>query len=536
MKMKKLLSVALALALALCFAFPALAQEVAPLELNGKLVILHTNDVHGRAVGKADIIGYNRIAMVKQELQQLGASVLLLDAGDFSQGMPIVNIEQGKQAVAFMNATGYDAATLGNHEFDWGVDVLLQNLEAAEFTVLCAGVSDTVSGENKFTPNKIFVMPNGMKVGVFGLITPETMTKAHPDKVKGVTFAQGDALYAVAQAQADELKAAGCDLIVCLGHLGVDEGSEPNRSTDLLARVTGIDLFIDGHSHTVIDGGERIGDTLLTSTGCFGAYLGYVIADAEGKLTAGLYTGRDEEVETVVNAVDKAVTEQFSVAFAKTEVLLNGERAPGVRTEETNLGDFTADAMLWAAKRALGDDAADCAINNGGSIRASIAIGDVTMLDMKTVFPYGNTICVIKVTGAEILEAFTAATDCLPEASGGFPQVAGMEYTVDTSIANVELEQYEGSTYMKPDVTTGRVVISTIGGEPFDAEKLYNFVTSDYTAAGGDQFRAFVYANRTANTDTGVALEDAMVDYVKIALGGVIGEQYAQPQGRITIK
>lgn len=559
MNQKKLLSLVVALVMALFTLVPAFAEEAPISALDGKLVILHTNDVHGRGMVAGNAFGYARIAQMKKNAEALGASVLLLDAGDASQGTPLVNLSTGKSAMEFMNAAGYDAMTVGNHEFDWGLDNLLQNREVAEFPLLACNITDKISGELTFEANKIFDMPNGMKVGVFGIATPETMTKAHPDKVKGITFSMDEALYADVQAQVDELTEAGCDLIVALGHLGDSDESEPNRSTDVIANVTGIDIFIDGHSHSTIDGGSVEGETLRTSTGEYSQAVGYVIVDItdDGEnvtkdITAGLYTlaeddmetllaagaglGIDEEVNAVVTATNDAVNAELSAAFAKTEVLLNGERDPGVRTMETNLGDFACDAILWAAQQALGEDQVVAAVTNGGGIRESIAIGDVTMLDMKTVFPFGNEVAVLTVTGAELLEALEAATCTTPDAIGAFPQVAGIVFTVDTTVPFETTESYPDSTYGKPANPGSRVTIETVGGEPFDPEALYTVATNDFTAAGGDTYYAFKYPYQTSGYKTGVALEDALVNYTREVLGGVIGADYAEPQGRITIK
>jgi 5'-nucleotidase/UDP-sugar diphosphatase len=522
----------------------------------GKLVILHTNDIHGRAVANAadGILGYATISQYKKDLEAAGNSVLLLDAGDASQGTPLVNLGYGKNAIEFMNAAGYDAMTPGNHEFDWGVDNLKQLAGIAAFPLLSANISNHIGGEVTFQANKLFEMPNGMKVGVFGLTTPETLTKAHPDKVKGIDFPQGDALYAIAQAQVDEMKAAGADIVVLLGHLGVDPESAPNRSTDLLEKVTGIDLFIDAHSHTTIDKGQMVGETLLVSTGEYGKNLGVVTYDGE-KFTASLFnslkkgvtieydgalysavlTGKlDQEVNELINSTDAAIKQELSKPFAKTDVLLNGERDPGNRTEETNLGDFAADAILWAAQQALGDQVV-AAVTNGGGIRASIAIGDITMNDMKTVFPFGNEVAVLDVTGTELLEALEAATSSTPKAIGAFPQVAGIIFSINTTKAFEGVEKYPDSTYFKPAKPGSRVTIESIGGKPFDHEGIYTIATNDFTAAGGDTYYAFRYPNTTSGYKTGVALEDALVNYIATILGGVVGQQYAQPQGRITV-
>ena len=550
--MKKILSLVLALAMVLCAFVPAMAES-----LEGKLVILHTNDIHGRAVSDDASFGYARIAMLKKNLQAQGAEVLLVDAGDFSQGTPLVNLGYGANAITFMNAAGYDLATLGNHEFDWGSDNMEQNMANAEFAVICANLTRAADGTLVFPANKIYDTVIG-KVGVFGLDTPETMTKTHPDKVKGISFAQGEEMFAVAQAQVAELEAAGCELIVCIGHLGEDDESTGNRSIDLLANVTGIDLFIDAHSHSTIDGGEAHGETLRTSTGNYAEAIGYVFAEKVTEeettsiaLTAGLWTieendeaammmgngiAIDEEVAVIVNTLNDAVEAELSASFAKTEVLLDGNRAPGVRTQETNLGDFAADAILWAAKQAIGEDKVDAAVTNGGGIRATIEIGDVTMKDMKTVFPYGNEVATLTITGAELLEALEAATFSTPDAIGAFPQVAGIEFTIDTTVAYENGEMYPNSTYYAPAKPGSRVTIATVAGEPWSAEAEYVIATNDFTAAGGDTYYVFAYPFTQTGYKTGVALEDALVNYTQTVLNGVIGEQYAAPAGRIIIK
>ncbi len=551
--MKKILSLLLVLALLLGTA-SALATDKAP----AKLYILHTNDIHGRAVADpaGGVLGYAAIAQYKKDLEAAGHAVLLLDVGDATQGTPLVNLEMGKNAITFMNLAGYDAMTPGNHEFDWGVDNLKQIVGEAKFPILSANIlnSAATGGEVTFQANKVFEMSNGMKVGVFGLTTPETLTKAHPDKVRGVDFLQGDALMEEANKQVAALKEAGADIVVLMSHLGSSEESAPNRMQDLLEKVQGINLLIDGHSHTVYEKGETVGETLVVSTGSYSQSLGVVEYDGEkfsaslfnslkksaqaevdGALYSVLLTAKlDEEVNAEINAMAKAVSDELSKAFAKTEVLLNGERDPGNRTEETNLGDFAADAILWAAQQALGDKVV-AAVTNGGGIRASIQIGDITMNDMKTVFPFGNEVAVLDVTGAELLEALEAATHSTPKAIGAFPQVAGIVFTVDTTKAYENGEQYPDSTYYKPLNPGSRVTIESVGGQPFALDAIYTIATNDFTAAGGDTYYAFRYPNATSGYKTGVALEDALVNYTTTVLGGVVGEQYAQPQGRITV-
>ncbi len=549
--MKRILAWILALILVLGLTVTGFAE--AP---KGKLVILHTNDIHGRAVADpaGKVLGYAAIAQYKKDLEAAGDSVLLLDAGDACQGTPLVNLSMGKTAIEFMNAAGYDAMALGNHEFDWGLDNAKQLAGLANFPVLSANIINHLEGDLTFVANKIFEMPNGMKVGVFGLSTPETMTKAHPDKVRGIDFLQGETLYEAAQKQVDELNAAGADIVVLLSHLGMDDESAPNRSLDVLEKVTGIDLLIDGHSHTLLEKGKMVNDTLVVSTGSYGQNLGMVVYDGE-KLTASQFSGLgksavveiegvpysvlvnaklDADVAELVNNTNQAVKEELSKVFAKTEVFLNGERAPGNRTEETNLGDFAADAILWAAREALGDKVV-AAITNGGGIRASIEVGDITMNDMKTVFPFGNEVSVLEVKGSELLEALEAATSATPKALGAFPQVSGMVFSIDTTVPYETGDQYPDSTYFAPAKPGSRVKIESVGGQPFDLEALYLIATNDFTAAGGDTYYAFRYPNATSGYKTGVALEDALVNYVITVLGGVVGQDYAEPQGRITV-
>ena len=515
-------------------------------DLEGKLVVIHTNDTHGRDLEGAYTPA--AVAQLKQDLTAAGADVLLLSAGDASQGTPLVNLSLGGTAIDYMNLAGYDAMATGNHEFDWGLENLQKLAHDAEFPILAANLTYTESGELVFDDSIVFTTDSGLKVGVFGLATPETATKAHPDKVKGVSFAAGQELYDVAQQQVDKLNADGCDYIIALSHLGDSAESAPNRSVDLLDHVTGIDLMVDGHSHTTLPEGDTShGDTLRVSTGEYLNNIGVVVYDAasdtetarllssttEGDQTVLDYTGSDPDVLAAIEAVNAEVEQELGKVFAKTEVLLNGERDPGVRTEETNLGNFAADAILWSARQALGEDKVDLALTNGGGIRASIPVGDISMKTMKTVFPFGNEVATVTVTGAELLEALEAATFCTPTAVGAFPQVSGVQFTIDTTVPYENGEMYPNSTYYAPAKPGSRIKNVTVNGQPLDLNAEYVVATNDFTAAGGDTYGAFldkpVYK-------TGVALEDALVQYTSTVLNGVISEKdYGKPAGRITV-
>ena len=532
---KKVLSLLLAVVMTFSLAVTANAAEETAQDLDGDIVILHTNDVHGA------ISGYAKVAALKDAYEARGAYVLLMDAGDFIQGDPTVSTSEGATAVELMNLAGYDVASMGNHEFDYGYQNL-KDLEAdADFTIVDANV--LYNGQVAFEDNVVFTAPDGTKIGVFGLDTPETATKAHPAKIQGVTFLAGDKMFDCAQDQVDALEAEGCEYIICLGHLGIDAESTGNRSIDLLEKVDGIDVFIDGHSHSTLEdvkaaagGTGKVGDTLVTSTGTKLESVGVVTIDADGTITTATtpvadLTATDADVAARAAKIQAEIDKEYGTVFAKTEVALNGEKEPGNRTEETNLGDLICDALVWGAEREGTE--VDAAVTNGGGIRASIAAGDITKKDINTVLPFGNTLSIVKVTGAELLEALEASTYCTPTSIGGFPQVSGIEFTVDTTKAYDQGEQYPGSTYYGPK-SIQRVTIETVGGEPFDANATYTIATNDFMAAGGDTYYAFAAAS--VNYDLGLSMDEVVMDYITDELKGTVTEEaYGQPAGRITV-
>ena len=536
---KKLLTLLLAAAMVLSLVAcgekkPAPGKDATATE---PVVILHTNDVHGA------IENYAKVAALADKYEAEGAYVLVLDAGDFSQGSSYVSLSEGATAIELMNMVGYDAVALGNHEFDYGFEALKKNMESAQFPVLAANVK--YNGELAFDDAAVFTTPGGTKIGVFGLDTPETATKAHPGKIQGVTFAGGEELYAIAQEMVDMLKNEGCNYIICLGHLGIDDetAATANRSIDLLEKVTGIDVFIDGHSHSTeeeivekTNADRKVGDTVVTSTGTKIENIGVVtIKDStittETVLAEEVEAPADSEITARANAIIAEIEADYGTVFAKTEITLNGEKAPGNRNEETNLGDLITDALVWGAGQQ--GETVDAAITNGGGIRATIEAGDITKKDINTVLPFGNTLSIIKITGAELLEVLEASTFCTPEAIGGFPQVSGIEFTLDTTKAYDQGEEYPGTTYFAPK-TINRVTISTVGGKAFDPAATYTIATNDFMASGGDTYYCFV--NATANYDLGLPMDEVVMDYVNTVLGGTVtAEKYGEPAGRITI-
>lgn len=486
---KKLLSLLLVLCLILSLSCTAFAADEAK-PLTGKTVILHSNDVHGA------IDLYAAMASLKADYEAQGAEVILADAGDYSQGTVYVSVHKGADAVAMMNATGYDVATIGNHEFDYGYAQLAENMKAAKFKVLCADVLGA-DGKTIFDANTI-IEKGGVKIGFFGLETPEAQTKANPKLIEGLKFLagkDGKELYACAAAQVADLKAKGADIIVCLAHLGVDESSEPYTSYDLAANVKGIDFIIDGHSHSVITAGPNGED--IQSTGTAFANIGVI---------------------TIDNATKKIVGNELK-AIWHTEKNADGK--------DVTVVDYkTRDEKVAAAAKAIIDP-----ITNGGGIRATVKAGDITKKDINTVLPFGNTLAVVYVTGAELLEALEASTFCTPESLGGFPQAAGLQFALKTyEKYDANPDPYPKSTYYGPK-SIQRVTIDNVNGKAFDPTATYAVVTNNFVAGGGDTYYAFAAA--TDQFDTGLPLDEVVMEYITKELKGVIGEEYALPGDRI---
>lgn len=539
--MRKFLSVLLAMAMVLSLTVTGFAIEdtattrepevmTEEATMAGKTVILHTNDVHGA------IEGYAYITALKADYEAKGAEVILVDAGDYSQGEVYVSDTKGLDAVEMMNVTGYDVVTLGNHEFDYGYAQLKENMTKADFKILCTNVYGE-DGTPIFDANYTYTTKSGVKIGFFGMETPEAQTKANPALIKGLKFDTD--LKAVAEKQLEALK--DDDVVIALSHLGVDDSSKPYTSYDLYNAAKGIDFIIDGHSHSVMIKGKN-GEP-IQSTGTKFANIGViVIDDASKKIESNsLYeikedTAKDAAVAAAAQKIIDRIDKEYGAVFAKSKVELNGAKAPnGNRDGETNNGDLITDAMLWKVMQnkeglTVNEDHV-VAITNGGGIRAAIKVGDVTKKDIKTVLPFGNTIEVIYVTGNELLEALEASTFCVPESIGGFPQVSGISYTISTgAVYDANAETYPASTYYGPK-SINRVTINSINGKDFKLGDTYAVVTNNFSAAGGDTYYAFKAA--TAKFDTGVPLDEAVMDYITTELKGVIGEQYAAPQGRI---
>ena len=514
--------------------------------LTGKTVILHTNDTHGA------LRGFAQVAEVKAGFEARGAKVILVDAGDFSQGTPYVSTNKGAAAITMMNAAGYEVVTLGNHEFDFGFAQLMENLKGANFTA----ISDNVFYKNNdetILPTSIAIAANGLKIGFFGMETPQTQTKVNPGLITEIYFGSNEngKFLASAQAAIAELKEAGADIIIGLVHLGVDDESIPYRSIDLYPGIKDdVDFLIDGHSHTVMTegpNGEPIQSTGTKASATAFMNVGCIIIDNGTKAIERNYLiplGEDAPVDAAVAAVAQGIMEEvdavYGAVFAQSAVDLDGVKG-NVRSKETNLGDLVTDAMLWSVMKDMDAETLGVpeenvvAITNGGGIRASIPAGDVTMSAVNTVLPFGNTVAVVYVTGAELLEALEASTYCTPNLVGGFPQIGGMKITIDLKKSFDEGDFYPESTYHAPN-SIRRVTINEVNGKPFDPEATYAVVTNNFCAAGGDTY--YIFKNASAQFDTGIPLDEALMEFIKdpTFLNGYISDYYAEPQGRITLK
>lgn len=457
---------------------------------NKNLTILHTNDMHGFFVeGKYDGMGAAKLTAKANEIRENKENVLFLDAGDATQGNNLVTLSKGENAIKVMNAMKYDVMVTGNHEFDYGKERLAELAEMAEFPVLAANIKKE-DGSNFLKQYTIKEM-NGFKVGIFGLATPETKYKSHPKNTEGLTIEDP---IEVAKAMVSELEGQ-VDVIVALAHLGV-EGEE--TSVKLAENVSGIDVIIDGHSHTELGEGQVVNNTLIAQTHEKTKNLGIVeleIKDGEVvSKSASLFTkeeaaniNEDPVVKGIIDEV-KAENEKIEAEVVATSPeVLDGERA-NVRTGETNLGNLITAAMIDVS-------GADVALMNGGGIRTSIDKGDVTKGEVLTVLPFGNTVTVIEVTGSDIKAAIENGIDTYPEAKGAFPHIGGMTVTFDKS--------KEAGT---------RVVEIKIGGEVLDESKTYKLVTNDFLAAGGDGYSMFEGKEVIAEYS---ALDEVLIQYIQ---------------------
>ncbi len=576
---RKSLALLLAVMLVLTLTIPVTAAETSP---SDDIVILYTNDVHTYIDGP---LSYDVIAAVKAELETRYSHVLLVDAGDHVQGTAYGSMDKGQTIIKLMNAAGYDLATLGNHEFDYGMDGCQQIVAWAEYPYVSCNFyeeADGVRGENVLPAYQMFDFGTE-KLAIIGVTTPESFTKSTPayfqdengNYIYGISGGEdGSALYADVQAAIDSAAAEGATKVIALGHLGNDLSSQPWTSAEVIANVSGLSAFIDGHSHSTV-AGETVTDkdgnsVVLTQTGQYFGRIGMMVISAAGdistgfieceeilepvldeagnpvkdedgndttqvvgyKLVSDLYTGAewcsDETVAAIKDGWMAEIDQELGTVIGSTPLTLDnyadGTRL--VRSQETNTGDFAADALYF-----LFDDMdmdVDVAVMNGGGIRNEAITGEISYQTCKTIHTFGNVACLQTVTGQQLLDALEwgARTAGTGEECGGFLQVSGITYKIDTEWPDSTQKDDKGVWIGGPTggyrVHDVKVYNKETGAwDDLDLTASYNLAGYNYTLRDlGDGFNMFDGAVNVLD----YVMEDYMVlaNYVQAFDGGVV--------------
>ncbi len=518
------------------------------------VVILFTSDVH---CGIDQGFGYAGLQQVRDYLIAQGNDVILVDDGDNIQGEPIGTMTKGEALVDLMNQMGYSVAIPGNHEFDYGMENFLSLAEKADFPYISCNFN--YKGELVFEPYVIREL-GGRKIAFVGVTTPCTLTTSTPKYFQDENgeyvygFLQdetGEAVYNALQSAVDAARAEGADNVVVMAHLGNEEEVHPWTYGDVLANTSGIDVLLDGHSHDtdqIVMKNKNGEDVLRSACGTKLACIGWCRIAADGAISTGLYTwgnkdaapkllGIENDMSKAVSAATDTLNEKLQEVVASSMVDLtiydpeavdaNGKPIRMVRRAETNLGDLCADAYRFQS-------GADVAFVNGGGVRVSINAGDITRNNILSVHPFGNAMCVIEVTGQQILDALEWGSRFVPGETGGFLQVSGLSYEIHSYIESPCVGDDHG---MFVGIEGERRVKNVlVGGEPIDPEKTYTLASHDYMLLdAGDGFTMFAGAPLLQER---VKLDNQVLsDYITENLGGVIGPEYETltGQGRIVI-
>ena len=483
-----------------------------------EVTILYTNDVHTYIDKQAPELTYAAIAALKQSYQNAGKKVLLVDAGDHVQGTAYGSMDQGASIIELMNAAGYDAATPGNHEFDYGMDRAKELMRDADFPYLSCNWVDLRTNLRVLPEIKVFVR-GGVRIAFVGITTPETFTKSTPAYFMNKAQTKyiydilggedGQKLYSAVQKAVDKAKCLA-DVVIGLGHLGVDPSSSPWTSEEVIAHTTGFDAFIDGHSHTVMEN-KQVADAsgrlvTLTQTGSYFANVGEMTIAPDGTISTRLVSTYDQEDVAVaaeqaawVNTVDDMLGEKIAVADTKFYITDPATGKRRIRSGETNLGDFVADG-IYTYFNEVEQLHCDIAIMNGGGIRSDEDAGYWTFKTCKQVSPFGNVACLMSVTGKQIQDALEFAARFAGEdgkENGGFLQVAGATYEIHTDIPNTvqtdEKNVWIGSATGTPRVQNVKIYDKASGSYlPLDPGATYALAGMNYTLRNlGDGFAMF---------------------------------------------
>ena len=483
-----------------------------------EVTILYTNDVHTYIDKRAPELTYAAIAALKQSYQNAGKKVLLVDAGDHVQGTAYGSMDEGASIIELMNAAGYDAATPGNHEFDYGMDRAKELMRDADFPYLSCNWVDLRTNLRVLPEIKVFVR-GGVRIAFVGITTPETFTKSTPAYFMNKAQTKciydilggedGQKLYSAVQKAVDKAKCLA-DVVIGLGHLGVDPSSSPWTSEEVIAHTTGFDAFIDGHSHTVMEN-KQVADAsgrlvTLTQTGSYFANVGEMTIAPDGTISTRLVSTYDQEDPAVaaeqaawVSSVDEMLGEKIAVADTKFYITDPATGKRRIRSGETNLGDFVADG-IYTYFNEVEQLHCDIAIMNGGGIRSDEDAGYWTFKTCKQVSPFGNVACLMSVTGKQIQDALEFAArfaGAEGKENGGFLQVAGATYEIHTDIPNTvqtdDKNVWIGSATGTPRVQNVKIYDRANGTYvPLDENKTYALAGMNYTLRNlGDGFAMF---------------------------------------------
>lgn len=511
------------------------------------IIVLYTNDVHCAVLEDEEngVLGYSKVAGYKKELENQGNTVVLVDVGDAIQGGTIGTLSKGSDIVDIMNTVGYDIAIPGNHEFDYGMNTFFDLTKQAEYSYISCNFMNLEKKKPVLQPYKIMQLAD-KKVAFVGISTPKTITTSTPKNFQNekgeYTYGfchgeSGEELYQVVQKTVDEAKNDGADYVIALSHLGIGEECSPWKSTDVIEHTRGIDVFLDGHSHSTLNG-EKVRNlngknVLLSSTGSSLVAIGKLTIRTDGTFTCELVKDnikQDIEVTSYINNIEKKSEDMLSQVVARTEIplvvsdpdTLNAEeKVRIVRNTETNLGDLCADAYRSVT-------GADIAFVNAGGIRDDIFKGDISYGDIIDVHPFGNGICMVKATGQQISDALELGASAWPEENGSFLQVSGLTYEIHTDIrSSVTTDENGMFTGVTGDY---RVQNIKIDDKELKLDKAYTVASNNYILKNaGDGMNMF--------QDDDILLDEFMLDnqaliqYITVNLNGVVGQPYQNPYG-----
>jgi len=477
---------------------------------SGEIILLHTNDLHGRVLPNGGVGGYSQLAAFVNQVRAVNKNVLLLDAGDFNTGTALSNIFNAEPDIRAMSLMGYDAVTFGNHEFNGGRDRINTQIGQAEFPFVSSNVRTT---DGSFLGGNQYIVKRfgGISVGIFGITTLRALNISNP----GSSLVFIDELEAAREVVNILRNRERVDIIIALTHMGDLKETDDHVTSVMLAEsVRGIDIIVDGHSHTYMQAPIRAGDTWVVSANEWGKYMGYgKLTVRDGKLTdfnwAPVPIGHDMEVTAMLNPFIERADATFKEVIGRaSSAFLLGNRLP--RFQETAIGNMICDANAWFF-RSVNNQQIDFAFHNGGNIRADIPAGPITREHILTTLPFDNYLYIVSMSGSEILELFNFIAT-IPQGNGGFPQFSSeVRYTIDKTRGD------------------GVITQLTIGGAPVDPNRMYRFCTNDFILGGGDGYAVMSKARAPYNTS--LLLSYVVSEYIR-AQGGVINPAL---DGRLTV-